>query len=71
MDWTDQFSKRFDDFIDIHERDRAEMHQKIDHVTKRVDDLWDFKMKLVGIFAGVSGLVSACVTLFVLWFKAF
>lgn len=52
------------------EKDFADLNKKMDHVTKRVDNLFGFKMKMIGIFAGVSGLVSIVVTLITLYLKA-
>ncbi len=43
--------------------------QDLNHIRARVDDLWDFKLKMIGIAAGVSGVFSLFVTLLTLYLR--
>ncbi len=50
--------------------DFEELHGKIDHVTTRVDELWGWKYTVMGLVAGVSGVMSVLTTLLVIYLKA-
>lgn len=46
------------------------LNTKVDHVSTRVDELWGFRMRTMGVVVGISGVLSVLVTLLTIYLQA-
>ena len=62
MNNSEQFEKRFEDFM-------QRMEEDLDEIKVRVNSLWNFKMLILGASLAVSTLSSALISVLYIYYK--